>query len=138
MSDQDQAGVYLGQSTKAETLLFRRTNRHGVVAGATGTGKTVTLQIMAQGFADAGVPGLCRRCEGRSVGICQIGTPNEKLLARAQQMDWTLVPEAAPDDLLGPVWSQGSPDPHHHVGGRPAVAGPDAGAERRPGRRSCR
>ncbi|HRH19955.1 MAG TPA: DUF853 family protein [Brevundimonas sp.] len=104
MSDQDQAGVYLGQSTKAETLLFRRTNRHGVVAGATGTGKTVTLQIMAQGFADAGVPVFAADVKGDLSGICQIGTPNEKLLARAQQIGLELVPEAAPTifwDLFG-------------------------------------
>jgi DNA helicase HerA-like ATPase len=45
-------GLFLGQSSdsgadKPERLLFHRANRHGVVAGATGTGKTVTLQIMA-------------------------------------------------------------------------------------------
>jgi hypothetical protein len=53
-------GLFLGQSAdsgadRPEQLLFHRANRHGVVAGATGTGKTVTLQIMAQGFSDAGV-----------------------------------------------------------------------------------
>ena len=58
------AGLFLGQSSndgtaQREHLLFHRANRHGVVAGATGTGKTVTLQIMAQGFSDAGVPVFC-------------------------------------------------------------------------------
>ena len=38
------------------TLLLKRANRHGLVAGATGTGKTVTLQVLAEGFARAGVP----------------------------------------------------------------------------------
>ncbi|WP_282009603.1 helicase HerA-like C-terminal domain-containing protein [Brevundimonas aveniformis] len=104
MSDTDGDGVYLGQSTKAETLLFRRANRHGVVAGATGTGKTVTLQIMAQGFSDAGIPVFAADVKGDLSGISQIGTPNEKLLARAEQIGLDLVPEAGPTifwDLFG-------------------------------------
>lgn len=104
MSDTDGDGVYLGQSTKAETLLFRRANRHGVVAGATGTGKTVTLQIMAQGFSDAGIPVFAADVKGDLSGISQIGTPNEKLLARAEQIGLDLVPEAGPAifwDLFG-------------------------------------
>ena len=84
------AGLFLGQSSDAETerelLLFHRANRHGVVAGATGTGKTVTLQIMAQGFSDAGVPVFCADVKGDLSGICVPGSPNEKLLARAQGM----------------------------------------------------
>ena len=104
MSESDGTGLYLGQSGKAEILLFNRANRHGVVAGATGTGKTVTLQIMAQGFADAGVPVFAADVKGDLSGISQIGTPNEKLLARAQQIGLELVPEAAPTifwDLFG-------------------------------------
>jgi len=104
MSETSDAGVYLGQSGKAETLLFHRANRHGVVAGATGTGKTVTLQIMAQGFSDAGVPVFAADVKGDLSGISQIGTPNEKLLARAEQIGLNLVPEAAPTifwDLFG-------------------------------------
>ena len=104
MSDTDGAGVYLGQSGKAETLLFHRTNRHGVVAGATGTGKTVTLQIMAQGFSDAGIPVFAADVKGDLSGISQIGTPNEKLLARAEQIGLELTPAAAPTifwDLFG-------------------------------------
>jgi len=94
MSD---TGVFLGQSTdKPEILLYGRANRHGVVAGATGTGKTVTLQIMAQGFSDAGVPVFCADVKGDLSGIALPGSPNEKLLARAQSMGLTLNPKAAP------------------------------------------
>ena len=94
-------GLFLGQpsesgSARGETLLFHRANRHGVVAGATGTGKTVTLQIMAQGFSDAGVPVFCADVKGDLSGICMPGTPNEKLLARAAGMGLTLAPRAAP------------------------------------------
>jgi len=94
-------GLFLGQSSdngadKPEQLLFHRANRHGVVAGATGTGKTVTLQIMAQGFSDAGVPVFCADVKGDLSGICVPGSPNEKLLARAAGMGLTLTPKAAP------------------------------------------
>ncbi len=94
-------GLFLGQSSdngagKPEQLLFHRANRHGVVAGATGTGKTVTLQIMAQGFSDAGVPVFCADVKGDLSGICVPGSPNEKLLARAASMGLTLTPKAAP------------------------------------------
>ena len=81
----DAPGLFLGQSIDSgaslpETLLLNRANRHGVVAGATGTGKTVTLQIMAQGFSDAGVPVFCADVKGDLSGICVPGSPNEKLL----------------------------------------------------------
>jgi DNA helicase HerA-like ATPase len=94
-------GLFLGQSAdsgadRPEQLLFHRANRHGVVAGATGTGKTVTLQIMAQGFSDAGVPVFCADVKGDLSGICVPGSPNEKLLARAASMGLTLTPKAAP------------------------------------------
>ena len=92
--------LFLGQSMDADkafqTLLLGRANRHGVVAGATGTGKTVTLQIMAQGFSDAGVPVFCADVKGDLSGICMPGSPNEKLLARAAGMGLTLTPKAAP------------------------------------------
>ena len=104
MPDTGTAGLFLGQSTEREELLFNRVNRHGVVAGATGTGKTVTLQIMAQGFSDAGIPVFCADVKGDLSGISQPGTPNEKLLARAAGMGLTLTPEAAPTvfwDLYG-------------------------------------
>jgi DNA helicase HerA-like ATPase len=94
-------GLFIGQShdadaVAAQRLLFQRANRHGVIAGATGTGKTVTLQIMAQGFSDAGVPVFCADVKGDLSGVSQPGTPNEKLLARAASMGLTLTPKGAP------------------------------------------
>ncbi len=100
----DAPALFLGQSDQPETLLLNRANRHGVVAGATGTGKTVTLQIMAQGFSDAGVPVFCADVKGDLSGICMPGAPNDKLLARAAEMGLTLTPRAAPTvfwDLYG-------------------------------------
>ena len=101
MADTD---LFLGKAEEAQFLLLDRANRHGVVAGATGTGKTVTLQIMAQGFSDAGVPVFCADVKGDLSGICVAGTPNDKLLARAQTIGLDLKSAAAPTvfwDLFG-------------------------------------
>lgn len=91
------AALFLGQSFDGatEALLFKRANRHGVVAGATGTGKTVTLQIMAQGFSDAGVPVFCADVKGDLSGISQAGDV-QKFAERAGQMGLTLTGKAAP------------------------------------------
>ena len=94
-------GLFIGQSNDGgapapERILYQRANRHGVIAGATGTGKTVTLQILAQGFSDAGVPVFCADVKGDLSGISQPGTRNEKLLARATSMGLDLTPAAAP------------------------------------------
>ena len=91
------AALFLGQSFEgaAENLLFKRANRHGVVAGATGTGKTVTLQIMAQGFSDAGVPVFCADVKGDLSGISQAGD-TARFADRAGQMGLSLTGKAAP------------------------------------------
>jgi DNA helicase HerA-like ATPase len=86
--------IYLGgggpDHTTPQSLLLARANRHGLVAGATGTGKTVTLQIMAEQFSAAGVPVFCADVKGDLSGICQPGDPAaknaDKLAARAQQI----------------------------------------------------
>jgi DNA helicase HerA-like ATPase len=93
----DAPALFLGQSFDgaAENLLFKRANRHGVVAGATGTGKTVTLQIMAQGFSDAGVPVFCADVKGDLSGISQPGDV-ARFAERAGQMGLTLTGKAAP------------------------------------------
>jgi len=101
MADTD---LFLGKADEAQFLRLDRANRHGVVAGATGTGKTVTLQILAQGFSDAGVPVFCADVKGDLSGICVAGTPNDKLLARAQTIGLDLQSAAAPTifwDLFG-------------------------------------
>ena len=71
-----------------QNLLFKYANRHGLIAGATGTGKTVTLQIMAEGFSQAGVPVFLADVKGDLSGLAQPGSPqhklHEKLIERAQ------------------------------------------------------
>lgn len=98
-------GLDIGFSADGhQTLLLNRANRHGIVAGATGTGKTVTLQVLAQAFSDAGVPVFAADVKGDLSGISLPGAPSEKLLARAQEMGIELTPAAAPVvfwDLFG-------------------------------------
>lgn len=75
---------------EAQALLLARANRHGLIAGATGTGKTVTLQIMAEQFSAAGVPVFCADVKGDLSGVCMPGDPahklHEKLNARSVQI----------------------------------------------------
>ncbi|MBP7817620.1 MAG: DUF853 family protein [Phenylobacterium sp.] len=102
-------GVLIGFSDHLESLRLDRANRHGLVAGATGTGKTVTLQVLAQGLSDAGVPVFAADVKGDLCGVAAVGTPNEKMLARAKIMNLELHPAAAPVvfwDLFG---EQGHP-----------------------------
>ena len=102
--------VYLGQSTKPEVLHLALANRHGLITGATGTGKTVTLQTLAQGFSEAGVPVFAADVKGDLAGIAMAGAPLgfiTERLAKIGVTDWQ--PEAAPAifwDLFG---EQGHP-----------------------------
>ncbi|MEM8617463.1 MAG: helicase HerA-like domain-containing protein, partial [Pseudomonadota bacterium] len=78
------------EQNEAQTLLLNRANRHGLVAGATGTGKTVTLQILTEGFAAEGVPVFCADVKGDLSGLCVAGSPqhklHDKLIARAEKI----------------------------------------------------
>jgi DNA double-strand break repair helicase HerA and related ATPase len=64
----------------------RYANRHGLVAGATGTGKTVTLQCLAEGFSDLGVPVFLADVKGDISGISQAGKPHPKVDERVQKI----------------------------------------------------
>jgi DNA helicase HerA-like ATPase len=110
MASTGAGGVLVGLGG-GEVLSLRldRANRHGLVAGATGTGKTITLQILAQGLSDAGVPVFAADVKGDLSGVAMAGTPNEKLQARADKMGLSLSPQGAPTvfwDLFG---EQGHP-----------------------------
>ncbi len=82
--------IFLGASRtpqdeyqKPEELLLKYGNRHGLVTGATGTGKTVTLQILAEGLSNAGVPVFCADIKGDLSGIAAIGESKDFLIKRA-------------------------------------------------------
>jgi DNA helicase HerA-like ATPase len=65
--------IFLGTSTQPEYLALKYGNRHGLVTGATGTGKTVTLQVLAEGFSAAGVPVFAADIKGDLSGIAKMG-----------------------------------------------------------------
>jgi hypothetical protein len=71
---------------KSEYLMLKFGNRHGLVTGATGTGKTVTLQVLAEGFSKAGVPVFCADIKGDLSGIAAKGEPKDFLLKRAEEI----------------------------------------------------
>ena len=69
--------IFIGAKTrtgKRQELLLKRANRHGLVAGATGTGKTVTMQILAEGFSTAGVPVFVADVKGDVSGVSVSGS----------------------------------------------------------------
>lgn len=81
--------VFLGVSKKPEYVLLPYANRHGLITGATGTGKTVSLQGMAEGFAANGVPVFCSDVKGDLAGLSQAGEPKDFLAKRAEQIGFT-------------------------------------------------
>ncbi len=69
--------------TGRESLMLKYANRHGLITGATGTGKTVTLQILAEAFSNAGVPVFCADIKGDLSGVAAMGEPKDFLAKRA-------------------------------------------------------
>ncbi|MFO1072633.1 MAG: helicase HerA-like domain-containing protein [Geminicoccaceae bacterium] len=85
-------------------------NRHGLVAGATGTGKTITLQVLAEGFSRAGVPVFCADVKGDLSGIGEAGRPNPKLEQRAVELGVAdFAHQAAPAIFWDVFGQQGHP-----------------------------
>ncbi|MEQ1675177.1 MAG: helicase HerA-like domain-containing protein, partial [Chitinophagaceae bacterium] len=85
----------------ADVLIPLKTmNRHGLIAGATGTGKTKTLQMLAEGLSDASVPVLLMDIKGDLSGIAAAGTVNGNITDRCQKIGVEFKPNAYPVDLL--------------------------------------
>ncbi len=87
----EEGRIYLGTSrhsdesiNKGEYLDLKMANRHGLVTGATGTGKTVTLQILTEGFSNAGVPVFCADVKGDVSGLGAMGESKDFLFERAK------------------------------------------------------
>ncbi len=74
--------IFLGKGQQELFLLGSMGNRHGLVAGATGTGKTVTLKVLAEGFSALGVPVFVADVKGDLGAISQAGSENPKLRER--------------------------------------------------------
>ncbi|MGZ8545316.1 MAG: helicase HerA-like domain-containing protein, partial [Flavisolibacter sp.] len=91
-------GAVVGQ---ADILLPLKTlNRHGLIAGATGTGKTKTLQVISEGLSDASIPVLLLDIKGDLSGIARAGEVNEKLSERARLLEIDYAPKGYPVELL--------------------------------------
>jgi uncharacterized protein len=97
--------ILIGKGELPCTLLAKYGNRHGLIAGATGTGKSVSLMVLAEGFARMGVPVFMADVKGDVSGLAMAGTMNDKIASRVQQIGVEgYVNEAAPTvfwDLYG-------------------------------------
>ncbi len=82
----ENAAIFVGESDADQYLLLKYANRHGLIAGATGTGKTVTLQTIAEGFSAYGVPVFMADVKGDLSGVSQVGGDNPKAVERARQL----------------------------------------------------
>src|SRR5881409_2934841 len=78
--------IYIAQSKEQIYLLPKMANRHGLIAGATGTGKTVTLQTLAENFSARGVPVFMADVKGDLAGLSQPGANNPKVVERAREL----------------------------------------------------
>lgn len=78
--------LLLGKGEQQVHLNLKYANRHGLIAGATGTGKTVSLMTLAEGFSRQGVPVFLTDIKGDISGLGVAGTPNDKLLQRAAEI----------------------------------------------------
>jgi uncharacterized protein len=85
LADTDEK-VFIGRGEVPAWLTLGLANRHGLVTGATGTGKTVSLQVMAEGLARAGVPVFAADIKGDLSGISEVGEPRDFILKRAGDM----------------------------------------------------
>ncbi len=89
----EEGSIYLGTSRKPDNALqkpeylkLKYANRHGLITGATGTGKTVSLQILAEGFSNAGVPVFCADVKGDLAGLAAVGNMEDFLVKRANDI----------------------------------------------------
>ncbi len=79
--------IYLACSDKKLYLLPNMANRHGLIAGATGTGKTITMKVMAESFSDMGVPVFMADIKGDLSGMCKPGKDTEDMRERIARFD---------------------------------------------------
>ena len=127
-----------GRDLVPECIELKLANRHGLVTGATGTGKTVTLQVLAEGFSAAGVPVFAADIKGDLSGIAVKGEPEPKLVA-ARQGDRARRATATasfPVVLLGRVRQHGHPVRATVAGDGAAAAVAPARADRAAGGRA--
>jgi hypothetical protein len=92
IADSDEK-IFIGKGEEAAWLTLGLANRHGLVTGATGTGKTVSLQVMAEGFARAGVAVFAADIKGDLSGISEVGEAKDFIVKRAGDMGLSFQPD---------------------------------------------
>jgi DNA helicase HerA-like ATPase len=85
--------IFIGKGEQPAWLTLGLANRHGLVTGATGTGKTVSLQVIAEGFARAGVPVFAADIKGDLSGISEVGEAKDFIIKRANDMGLSFQPD---------------------------------------------
>jgi len=101
--------ILVAKGTQDLSLVPKMSNRHGLVAGATGTGKTVTLQTVAEGFSRLGVPVFMADVKGDLAGLSQPGGNNPNVVERAKKLGHPLTPQAMPVVFWDVFGQQGHP-----------------------------
>jgi DNA helicase HerA-like ATPase len=101
--------ILVGKSDHLEYLLLKLANRHGLVAGATGTGKTVTLQVLAEGLANAGVSVFAADIKGDLSGIAAAGQGKDVFVKRAAEIGIEYQPDRFPVVFWDVFGEQGHP-----------------------------
>ena len=82
----EEHALWIGTAEEKRCVLLpAMANRHGLIAGATGTGKTVTLKVMAESFSDCGVPVFLADVKGDLAGMCMPGEENGVLRERMER-----------------------------------------------------
>src|SRR6187401_1082263 len=101
--------IFVGKSVKPEYLDLKLANRHGLITGATGTGKTVSLQVLAEGFSNAGVPVFAADIKGDLSGVAAAGDGKEPFLRRAREIGVDYTPDRFPVTFWDLFGEQGHP-----------------------------
>ena len=78
--------ILIGKGKSENSILLNKVNRHGLISGATGTGKTVTLKVLTEGLSDAGVPTILADVKGDLANISKSGEMNDKLQDRLYEL----------------------------------------------------
>jgi DNA helicase HerA-like ATPase len=110
MAEVDKDGtIFVGRGETPALLALALANRHGLITGATGTGKTVTLQVLAEGLSRAGVPVFAADIKGDLSGIAATGEAKDALVKRANDLGFEYQPDAFPAVFWDVFGEQGHP-----------------------------
>ena len=100
---------FIAQGTAELNFLPAMANRHGLIAGATGTGKTITLRVLAENFSAIGVPVFMADVKGDLAGLAKPGATSPKVIERAAKMGLELTPNGFPVEYWDVFGEKGLP-----------------------------